>query len=871
MPATTPPLIERVGPYRITGTLGSGGMGTVYRALQESLQRTVALKIVNPESASDPRFQERFLAEARAMAQVNSPHVVSCFDAGLADGILFMALELVSGGDLLGLLGRKGGRLGEQLALSLFRDCLEGLEAIEAAKLVHRDLKPANIFITEQGSAKLADLGLARTIKPTGDRTTMAGMILGTPAYISPEQARGEDDLDIRTDLYSLGATLFHLVSGSTPYPASDPLATLVRVLNDPVPDVREQRPDVSEPVAILIRKLLAKERTQRPPSARAARELVEGLLRGQVATARGTRDDRTPQATAVLPELTPPPTALNQTGPATAATMVATTRATTKAMARIDPNQLIQLAKRIIVDQGGLRASLALAPGASFPRQLLDQLLAVSGISYGLIEENLVAAGRPADLPRRITLAKGDAPTPDAAGKDVRGDVVPPVDQSVVIRIADDHMQAAALYRPGKPPQVDEVRAALTAAGVVAGLDLTAIMRFSGKPPSGGKLVVAKGTPAQPPGDAGFVVTPSPTGDHGLYPVEPGLVVATWRESSPGQPGCDVRGVQIPVAEPREPEPEQQVGPGVELGRTRDGDLCLRATRAGVVQHQPDGLVRVVGVLEIPGDLDASNPITTDDVVVVRGSVLAGAKLASTSDIVIVGNLADAQISAGGDLEVQGTIGAGDELRAAGTVVAAAVCDRRILGGNIRISGTISNCDLIATGSIMVDNVVGGSLAAGGDIQATSVGASNGVPTVIWAGHHQSLDRQSDLIKLEEARIAGGRAAKIATGIALQAKADELAKRTDRLAKAQFVKPEILKAAQEEIARLTAEQSQIRAQVETERQRLMETRHKREEIDGRTAGAKVAIGGVAYDGVTIRIGDREPQLLSEPRVRPVF
>ncbi len=866
----------RIGPYRLLGKLGAGGMGTVYKAVQDSLQRTVALKVVNPTQAADPVFQERFLREARAMARIQSPFVVACHDAGLANGQLYMSLELVAGGDLLGLLERKGGRLPEELGLHLLRDALEGLEAIEEARLIHRDLKPANIFLTERGNAKLADLGLARSVQPGADRATMAGMILGTPAYISPEQARGETDIDIRSDLCSLGATLFHLLTGETPYPAGDPLGVLVRVLNDPVPDARERRPDISEPTARFISRLLDKERTRRPPSARAARGVIEELLR----SGRSPRPPATPSASAATPPPPPAPTLVSTPSPPPAPreerTPLATPslpgeRPTSRTALTVDPAQLQQLAKRIVVDQNGLRASLALAPGASFPRTLLDQLLAVSAIRHGLIEDNLVASGRTADLPRRITLAKGDAPTPDAAGRNVFGAVIPPIDLSVTIRVSEDQMTAAALYRPAKPPTPAEVRAALAAAGIVHGLDEPALARFAGKPPSGGKLVVAKGIAMRPPVDAGFALCVGPAGELGLTPVEPGDTVAVWREAEAGADGCDVLGNPIPAGDYREPEPEILIGVGTELGRTRDGDLCLRATRQGVVHRQPDGRIRVVGVLEIPGDLSADTPITTDDVVVVRGNVLAGASIASTADIVVVGDLADAHVSAGGDLEVRGAIGEGREIRAAGTVVAADMAERRVLAGNVRVSGCLTNCSITATGAIQADKVVGGSLAAGGDIAVASVGDNHGTPTVLWAGHHQSLDRQSDLIRLEEARIEAKRAKLLNHGAALQAEQEDLQKRAERIEQSHVMNNDHVRLARERQAQIARQQDDLRREVDTDRHDLVRNRQQRVDLEQRSSSARVQVGGVAYDGVTVRVGNRDPQLLAEPRVRPVF
>ncbi len=251
-------------------------MATVYRALQLSQGREVALKVVAPHLAGDANFSQRFLREARAGVLVRHPQVIACYDVGLTDGHLFLAMELVTGGDLLQLLARHGGRLDEALAIALVRDAAAGLEAIAAAGLVHRDIKPANIFITGAGTAKLADLGLVRFAGD--DRMTLPGTVMGTPAYIACEQARGADDVDIRADIYSLGATLFHLLTGEPPFISDNPLTTLVRAINEPFPDARRLRADLSAGLLGVLTRATQKERTQRYASARLMREDLERL-----------------------------------------------------------------------------------------------------------------------------------------------------------------------------------------------------------------------------------------------------------------------------------------------------------------------------------------------------------------------------------------------------------------------------------------------------------------------------------------------------------------------------------------------------------------------------------------------------------------
>ncbi len=268
---------DLIGDFRVVQPLGSGGMGCVVRARQVSLGREVALKVLHHDKQSTgqaPTNQamERFVREGRSAASVLHPNVVTTFAAGKdeATGRLFIAMELVQGGDAERLCERRGGRLPELEALALIRDCARGLGALEAAGLVHRDIKPENIFLGKDGTAKLGDLGLAR--RAVGDdRLTATGLVVGTPVYMAPEQALGNVDLDVRTDVYGLGATLFRLVSGKKPLENSRSIPHLLaRIVSEPAPDVREVAPDVSDATAALLLRLMAKEPALRPASAAA-------------------------------------------------------------------------------------------------------------------------------------------------------------------------------------------------------------------------------------------------------------------------------------------------------------------------------------------------------------------------------------------------------------------------------------------------------------------------------------------------------------------------------------------------------------------------------------------------------------------------
>ena len=267
-----------IGGFRITKELGQGGMGAVYRAVQESVEREVALKVLAPHFAKSPQAGERFLREARTAGKVNHPNVISIIDVGQEQGQYYMALELVTGGDAEQLCHQEGGILSEHRALEIIRDAAKGLQAIMQAGLVHRDIKPANIFITEDGSAKLADLGLARS-EAGEDRMTQTGATVGTPAFMSPEQAEGVEDLDIRSDVYALGATLYALLCGQPPYTGNSAWAVVAKAINDPVPDASVVNNSLSKGCLQLIADCMTKDRAQRIQTPNQLIERIEGII----------------------------------------------------------------------------------------------------------------------------------------------------------------------------------------------------------------------------------------------------------------------------------------------------------------------------------------------------------------------------------------------------------------------------------------------------------------------------------------------------------------------------------------------------------------------------------------------------------------
>jgi serine/threonine protein kinase len=269
---------KRIGGHRILSMLGRGGMGVVYRAEQKELHREVALKVLDESIArAEPGTAQRFLREATTMARIKDDHVVTVFDAGRDGDHAFIVMELVEGGDAERLRSQLGGRISPKRSLEIIRDAALGLAAIHDSNLVHRDIKPTNIFLTLRGKAKLADLGLSRDAARPNGTTTAHGQILGTPAYMSPEQAR-DDVVDIRTDIYALGATLYTLLTGRAPYVAANPVAIAMLAIRGPFPDPRQIVPILPAPVVELIRRATAHlpaERFQTPAEFVAAIEAV--------------------------------------------------------------------------------------------------------------------------------------------------------------------------------------------------------------------------------------------------------------------------------------------------------------------------------------------------------------------------------------------------------------------------------------------------------------------------------------------------------------------------------------------------------------------------------------------------------------------
>jgi eukaryotic-like serine/threonine-protein kinase len=248
------------GRYRLEARIGAGGMSTVYRALDETLQRQVAIKLMNREVATDSDQLERFRREARAVAQLSHPHIVGVIDAGEDEGRPYIVFEYVEGETLKERIRRQG-RLPIAEAVAYAIEIARALGAAHARHIVHRDVKPQNVLIDEEGSAKVTDFGIARTLDEEG--LTADGRVLGTTDYVSPEQALGQP-VTGQSDLYSLGVVLYEMLTGEVPFKGDNQVAVAMKHVREELPDVQVKRPELSAALAAVVDTAAAKRQQDR-------------------------------------------------------------------------------------------------------------------------------------------------------------------------------------------------------------------------------------------------------------------------------------------------------------------------------------------------------------------------------------------------------------------------------------------------------------------------------------------------------------------------------------------------------------------------------------------------------------------------------
>jgi eukaryotic-like serine/threonine-protein kinase len=294
-PASDALVGKRVDKYEIVRVIGRGGMGTVYEALNTTIGKRVAMKFVDAETAQSKESIARFQREAEAASAVESAHIVEIFDSGVADdGIPYIVMELLRGEDL-GHRIKRCGRLEIGEAVHIVAQILRGLHRAHEAGIVHRDLKPDNIFLVDrdddQSFAKILDFGISKVQRQGGvpvHTLTRRGTVLGTPFYMSPEQAQALPDIDGRTDLWSVGAILYESLTGRPPYTGTSYEQVIVNICMHDAEDVRVHNPAVSEAIARVIGRALARDRGERFATAREVLEALKVATGGAISSNSG-------------------------------------------------------------------------------------------------------------------------------------------------------------------------------------------------------------------------------------------------------------------------------------------------------------------------------------------------------------------------------------------------------------------------------------------------------------------------------------------------------------------------------------------------------------------------------------------------------
>jgi serine/threonine-protein kinase len=289
-------LAEALGDaYTIEGEIGRGGMGVVYRARDERLQRRVAIKVLPPELAFQQDIRERFTREAQTAAKLSHPHIVPIHTVGEGRGLVYFVMGYVDGESVAGRIRRRG-RLPVEEARRIMAETADALSAAHAVSIIHRDIKPDNILLEgPRGRVMVTDFGIAKALSGTSGATlTGAGVAIGTPAFMSPEQAAGEREIDGRSDVYSLGIVTFQMLTSELPFNAPTVAGILMKQITEVAPDLRTKRPDIPQDLALAVSRCLEKDPENRWPTADALRRALESrTVSGYQPTGLGWRAHR--------------------------------------------------------------------------------------------------------------------------------------------------------------------------------------------------------------------------------------------------------------------------------------------------------------------------------------------------------------------------------------------------------------------------------------------------------------------------------------------------------------------------------------------------------------------------------------------------
>src|SRR5512143_3485523 len=299
---------QTLGKYQLVDRLGRGGMADVYKGYQPGLDRYVAVKVMHPHLAEDTNFITRFRREAKSVAELRHPYIVQVFDFDTQGENYYMVMEYIEGGQtlkqVLQKLAERAERLPIEQTLDIVAKLADALAYAHNLGMIHRDIKPANVLLASLDRPVLSDFGIARLMNESG--LTVSGMLIGTPAYMSPEQGRGER-IDARSDIYSLGIVLYEMLTGQPPYDADTPYAIILKHINDPLTPPHVLTSPMPEAVERIVLKCLAKDAVDRFATMAELREALRGA-QSAIGVQKTSSTIDTQRAAPTLRPIEPPP-----------------------------------------------------------------------------------------------------------------------------------------------------------------------------------------------------------------------------------------------------------------------------------------------------------------------------------------------------------------------------------------------------------------------------------------------------------------------------------------------------------------------------------------------------------------------------------
>ena len=497
----------------------------------------------------------------------------------------------------------------------------------------------------------------------------------------------------------------------------------------------------------------------------------------------------------------------------------------------RVDRKRLKFLAKLVVLSESGLTAHINLAPGTCFPRTLLVKLLQTAGVVHGIDESAVAEATRSMPSIRRIVLARGTPPYPGKAGLSVRGVKISALQKSISIDVSPDGMRAIAHARPKQAISHEDIQKSLQAADVNFGIIPSAVQQLQQQGCGiEGEILIAQGRLATPGISAHYLIAEGfERADKRT--VKRNHVVASWRKASPALNGQRVDGSTITASIAADKQPSDLAGEGVEIHREQQ-DIILRATSDGVIQQQPDGTISVLPIREIYNGVRAGEEQVCEDVLVIYGDVADGAILRADSGIRIEGELGDAEVHCGGDMEVLGDINGGKQkIHAAGVVKAENIKSAHVVAYAISVTSHIQHSDIVSLSDVRAYHIANSSITAANDITCHDAGSEEGELCTLWAGHHIPLAIQLDIAVLQEKRLCSERTRMIKERNTLAGDAERMKQKAYRFNVGGFINSEHLQLLHDRIAQLKNRDEHLHQSLEDARHIIVEHKEQADEL----------------------------------------